>query len=225
MLDSVAANFRAEHETRTAAGLADRATELAKLGSMLRRIAVENQLAIVVVNQVSDRIDDTLMKDTMSRLRSSSPVVSSSPIPHKSPMPAAISARRAEILSLDHQQRFFTGWGDQPGARHEELKNPTLGLAWANQISARIVLKMESERCQPPDYRGGNIWKDKKKKRSLGVVFAPWVEPTIPLVGYEIAAQGVMSASEEHRTSSPSGGLDAELLDAEFWTDEDEEFP
>jgi DNA repair protein RAD57 len=56
---------------------------------------------------------------------------------------------RNEILSLRHQQRFFTGWGDtqQPITptvypfRPPTLKTPALGLVWSTQIACRIALK------------------------------------------------------------------------------------
>ncbi|KAI1188474.1 DNA repair protein RAD57 [Nemania serpens] len=45
------------------------------------------------------------------------------------------------VLSLDHQQRWFTGWGDDPyHDQHETLKTPSLGLVWTMQIAARIAL-------------------------------------------------------------------------------------
>ncbi|KAI0472482.1 DNA repair protein RAD57 [Xylaria cf. heliscus] len=51
-------------------------------------------------------------------------------------VPAAPAA-----LSLDHQQRWFTGWGDDPYQHlHETLKTPSLGLVWSTQIAARIAL-------------------------------------------------------------------------------------
>jgi len=53
-----------------------------------------------------------------------------------------------ELLSLDHQQRFFTGWGDtRPGwsgghslTSGPGYKTPSLGLVWANQIACRLAL-------------------------------------------------------------------------------------
>jgi DNA repair protein RAD57 len=42
-------------------------------------------------------------------------------------------------LLLDHQQRWFTGWGDDP-TRTSSLKTPSLGLVWSTQIAARIAL-------------------------------------------------------------------------------------
>lgn len=59
---------------------------------------------------------------------------------------------RNEMLSLLHQQRFFTGWGDtrqsafpawSPYQRQPALKTPALGLVWATQIACRIALKKE----------------------------------------------------------------------------------
>ncbi|GAP83857.1 putative DNA repair protein RAD57 [Rosellinia necatrix] len=48
------------------------------------------------------------------------------------------------VLSLDHQQRWFTGWGDDPyhhRRQHAEaLKTPSLGLVWSTQIAARVAL-------------------------------------------------------------------------------------
>ncbi|CAK7198911.1 DNA repair protein rhp57 [Sporothrix eucalyptigena] len=53
------------------------------------------------------------------------------------------------VLQLDHQQRWFTGWGDSPstyygsngggdmGARN---KTPSLGLVWATQLGMRVAL-------------------------------------------------------------------------------------
>ncbi|KAL4989369.1 P-loop containing nucleoside triphosphate hydrolase protein [Aspergillus falconensis] len=79
---------------------------------------------------------------------------SSSPLPTQDDQPQFDGSYlvgnpvRNEILSLQHQQRFFTGWGDSqplahstPGFRRSTLKTPTLGLVWTTQISCRIALK------------------------------------------------------------------------------------
>ena len=222
VLDSVAANFRAEHETRTPAQLADRAVELTKLGKMLKRIAIEHGVAVVVTNQVSDRFDNSSYQ-----LRPSSPAMTSSPGGLVPNVPPALAERRQEIQSLDHQQRFFTGWGDEKWkTKQEQLKTPALGLAWANQISARIVLKMDSER---QEYAGGSIWKDKKRVRTFSVVFAPWAAPTNPPIRYEIAMQGIVSVPEPEKPKKalePVDEVQADLLNEALWaTDDDDEFP
>ena len=220
VLDSVAANFRAEHGTRTPAQLADRAIELTNVGNVLRRLAIDHQIALVVTNQVSDRFDDSRSLFKSSSVATSSSAMSG-PI-----LPPAVAKRRQETQSLDHQQRFFTGWGDESKTNHEQLKTPALGLAWANQISARIVLKMESG---GQEYAGGNIWKDKKTVRTFAVVFAPWAPPSDVPIRYEIAMQGVVSLREPEKLSEAQKAImeeHADLLDEALWaTDEDEEFP
>ncbi|CAK7223772.1 DNA repair protein rhp57 [Sporothrix curviconia] len=50
------------------------------------------------------------------------------------------------VLQLDHQQRWFTGWGDSPSAYHHghdgnaRNKTPSLGLVWAVQLGMRVAL-------------------------------------------------------------------------------------
>ncbi|KAJ5771028.1 uncharacterized protein N7511_003079 [Penicillium nucicola] len=57
IIDSITSNYRAEHSSTDAIALATRTNELAKLGHMLRNLAVDQDVAIVVANQVSDRFD------------------------------------------------------------------------------------------------------------------------------------------------------------------------
>ncbi|CAK7217423.1 DNA repair protein rhp57 [Sporothrix bragantina] len=49
------------------------------------------------------------------------------------------------VLQLDHQQRWFTGWGDSPSAYYgndggARNKTPSLGLVWATQLGMRVAL-------------------------------------------------------------------------------------
>ncbi|KAL1862420.1 DNA repair protein rhp57 [Paecilomyces lecythidis] len=57
IIDSIAANYRAEHTSTSMLGLSARSGELAKLGQMLRNLAAKEDIAVVVANQVSDRFD------------------------------------------------------------------------------------------------------------------------------------------------------------------------
>ncbi|KAJ9297299.1 hypothetical protein DTO271G3_4592 [Paecilomyces variotii] len=57
VIDSIAANYRAEHTSHSMLGLSARSGELARLGQMLRNLAAKEDIAIVVANQVSDRFD------------------------------------------------------------------------------------------------------------------------------------------------------------------------
>ena len=142
--------------------------------------------------------------------------------------------RRDEIMTLDHQQRFFTGWGEDRGNRFEDMKTPALGFVWTNQIAARVVLKAKSERVsqRPEDYLQGNIWRDRRRRRFLSVVFAPWVEPTEVPVEYEIKKSGITSITNRAQQEQQKEGTQdpySELLDEKLWgfdgAEEDEEFP
>lgn len=186
VIDSIAANYRAEHASNSMQGLSARSGELAKLGHMLRNLAVREDVAIVVANQVSDRFDGmadapiqhsygrfprssqtpllnrhtklAAMMDANDHTPSSSPALPPSSIP-SSPsasqqLPADDDAFdgayiighpvRNETLSLSHQQKFFTGWGDEADF-NESQKTPALGFVWSTQIACRIALKKEEE--------------------------------------------------------------------------------
>lgn len=207
ILDSVAANYRAEHGSAIPKDLANRATQLAKLGKNLRDLAKTEHIAVVVANQVSDRFEELNVAVGHHRLHSSSPMMSSSPAtPNGQGAPPSSAGNtdngaRDLRLSLDFQQRFFTGWGDEPyRPSYEGLKTPALGLAWTNQIACRIALRMEAVEASDnrddgalASYEGGNIWKDLKKRRFLRLVFAPWVQATRDPVEYEIKPAGIAS--------------------------------
>ncbi|RHZ57763.1 hypothetical protein CDV55_103727 [Aspergillus turcosus] len=224
VIDSITSNYRAEHTSHNVLGLSTRSGELARLGQMLRNLAVAKNIAIVVANQVSDRFDPLESNAALRRAAaygntvfSSSPVSTQQQQPttplHRdpavaSPLPAARSRPlesgnaelsphitiappssspafpsspfvaddnqseqqqhqqqdfdgsylvgnpvRNELLSLVHQQRFFTGWGDTPQAaatpspnyisRQPTHKTPALGFVWSSQIACRIALKKE----------------------------------------------------------------------------------
>ncbi|KAL2359968.1 hypothetical protein RJZ56_007165 [Blastomyces dermatitidis] len=65
VIDSIAANYRAESDSDNVDGLLVRAWQLKKLGQFLRNLAANQNIAIVVANQVSDRIhmEDVLWAD------------------------------------------------------------------------------------------------------------------------------------------------------------------
>lgn len=123
----------------------------------------------------------------------------------------APSSTSANLLTLDHQMNFFTGWSAAaaapPSEDHEQrqrqrqnLKTPSLGLVWANQIACRIALVKSRAYGSANDttdtpVRGGRSggegkvgavevqsaasraeWTPRRWRRWMKVVFAPWVE-------------------------------------------------
>jgi DNA repair protein RAD57 len=100
-----------------------------------------------------------------------------------------------DALALDHQQRWFTGWGDDwdllkldESTPRLNQKTPSLGLVWTAQIACRLAL------IKLPEY----TWKDgqdqtpvseasdkqgkakSRWRRFFKVVFATWAPPTGP---------------------------------------------
>lgn len=203
VIDSVTANFRVQFPGATPAVLARRAVALVKLGNVLQKIAHDHDVAVVITNQVADRFDDARIDPDKFRFSSSAPSSSAPTAPNTQSRSTQVSmgppasksalmsrAEKDEVMRLDYQQCFFTGWGDNPDRPFEGLKTPALGLTWANQITARIVLKIAHD-VKPTMTE--NIYSDQKRRRHLSVVFAPWAPPTVVPVEYELSMQGPVS--------------------------------
>ncbi|KIV99046.1 uncharacterized protein PV09_09219 [Verruconis gallopava] len=196
VIDSIAANFRAEFDRpsqgtaendesrissqsvppsdrRSRRSMAERRPQLVQIGAFLRNLASTENIAIVVSNQITDRFSATNVS-TFSHPPASSGTSSATP----------------DSLTLDKQQRWFTGWGDLPAhiPGHLNLKTPCLGLTWTNQISARIALIKETQ-----------VLGDREKSRRwIRVVFAPWTAPSLEQgVEYDITAGGIATVSKE----------------------------
>jgi DNA repair protein RAD57 len=105
----------------------------------------------------------------LARNRSENAGLADNPIPSSSPASSQFAAQeddqfdgsyiignpaRNSILSLLHQERFFTGWGD--GSYSDtSLKTPALGFFWSTQIACRIALKKEDLRTAVAPWDNG----------------------------------------------------------------------
>ena len=234
ILDSVAANYRAEFERpgvgaaagqTNGANMAQRSSELVRLGQWLRDLAREHNVAIVVANQVGDRFSTGGIHNSPGVGWASGgmqPNIMATPLmntaaaaesgSHISP-PFAASTN--DPMSLDHQQRWFTGWGDDRDparSSSKNLKTPSLGLIWTTQISCRIalikrpvygpgVVDEESERGEPVL---------RKWRRWMKVVFAPHARPSGPAleraVEFEVRGDGVRSVRGEMEDGGDGDG-------------------
>lgn len=210
ILDSVAANYRAEFERQGSHGsnMAARSSELVRLGALLRNLARRHNIAVVVANQVADRFSSGPLPPShphpprSSGIAQESPLASRSrsmpPPPPSSSMPSSNPSSSIPYhlqnpdgppappaLLLDHQQRWFTGWGDDPHASYA-LKTPSLGLVWSTQIACRVALFKrpvygQTIRQAPPvqadDDDGADLATPTLKawRRWMKVVFAPHV--------------------------------------------------
>ncbi|KAI4243640.1 MAG: hypothetical protein LQ352_006993, partial [Teloschistes flavicans] len=232
VIDSIAANYRAERSSTSSSGaaLGLRSTQLVKLGHQLRNLAREHDCAIVLSNQVADRFSPSpssppATHQQQQRLMGSSPP-SSSPASQTSQNQSGIQSLTTALmrppppnqnqpfhsppltnsnnkinpststtyppLTLDHQQNFFTGWAADPTTpfANQNLKTPSLGLVWSNQLACRIALvKHASYHSMPISSSvgtvgegqsggGGAEWSPRRWKRYMKVAFCAWAPST-----------------------------------------------
>ncbi|KAF7192955.1 DNA repair protein rhp57 [Pseudocercospora fuligena] len=181
VIDSVAANYRAEFDKggpgrKGSEALAKRSAQLAKTGSFLRSLAHKHNIAVVVANQVADRFTSiepglAVPSQSTQSTRPGTPLQRIAPTQDRAHLTSVGLLSNDDPLALDHQQRFFTGWGDDPSMN--SLKTPSLGLTWTNQLSARIALLKdpiyENKAYAPGDERNLIGW-----NRALKIVFGAW---------------------------------------------------
>jgi DNA repair protein RAD57 len=207
VIDSIAANYRAEFDKGGAGGLganrppngaekvARRNQEIAQTVKILRDIAGKHNITVVIANQVADRFAPNETSASSQRISSQRSILRP---PHGSLNPATalvgspVVLSTDDPLSIDHQQRFFTGWGDDPSLT--DLKTPSLGLALVSQLSTRITL------VRTPVYMDRTYGPGEERElsgwdRSCRVVFSAWCAPA--KVPFEIWEGGVRSLGEE----------------------------
>ena len=214
VLDSIAANYRAEFDKsearKGAESFAKRSNQLNHIGALLRDIARVHGIAVVVANQVADRF--TVVEPSSQVLNISQKMQQSRPNSPPQSLGAgsavmsldvqAEDVAKAEVLStddplaLDHQQRFFTGWGDDPEVT--SLKTPSLGLSWTNQLATRIALLKEpiyEDRIYSPgEDRNVSGW-----KRTAVVVFSAWGAES--KTGFEIEQGGLRATTSDREAN------------------------
>jgi DNA repair protein RAD57 len=228
VLDSVAANYRAEFEKKDArdgaASMAKRGTQLVQLGALLRDMARTEGIAIVVANQVADRFTQgnigsasnaasrTNSGNSQRATRENTPQLPSQALnkPTSNP-PSQLDGGLVlspEPLTLDHQQCWFTGWGDEHSDAPQNLKTPSLGLVWTNQIACRIALIKQPVYASHPlvaRVNGEDQWTDhenhiSKWRRWFKVVFAAWAPPSGERgVEFEVLESGLRYTSIEEQ--------------------------
>ena len=138
VLDSITALFRGADMTysSTSAGLAHRSRLLCSIADKLKALAVEYDIAVVVINQVSD---------VFNKLPQSVPSYTQSSGPSQMQPSQAQSA-------YDFSTQFYTDPGPEPpmlystqarwfsGQSQGYRKEASLGIVWANAINTRVMM-------------------------------------------------------------------------------------
>jgi DNA repair protein RAD57 len=139
VLDSITALFRGGETTfsSTSAGLSHRSRLLCSIADKLKALAVEYDIAVVVINQVSD---------VFNRLPQPPPSA-----PTQSIGASQIQASQAPS-AYDYSTQFFTDPGPEPpmlystqarwfsGQSQGYRKEASLGIVWANAINTRVMM-------------------------------------------------------------------------------------
>ena len=128
ILDSITANYRAEFDipnvpqsrSARATQMAQRSKALRKLAGKLKDLAIERNVAVLAVNQVTDNF------------RTLSQAVGVS------------TPEDQSLLALDYQALWFDGSIDEFGIG-DGMKKPALGLVWTNLITSRIMLARDGD--------------------------------------------------------------------------------
>ncbi|KAK4861629.1 hypothetical protein LT330_003664 [Penicillium expansum] len=103
IIDSVTSNYRAEHASNNIQALAKRSSQLAKLGHLLRNLAVKEDIAIVLANQVSDRFES--IKTNEPNPRTGFPSMSSQTADSGSGPASPFPKSRTEQLATRNSQQ------------------------------------------------------------------------------------------------------------------------
>ncbi|KAJ5418765.1 uncharacterized protein N7487_002315, partial [Penicillium crustosum] len=103
IIDSITSNYRAEYTSNSIQALAKRSSQLAKLGHLLRNLAVKEDIAIVLANQVSDRFES--IKSNEPTPRTGFPLMSSQTADHGSGPASPFPKSRTEQLAIRNSQQ------------------------------------------------------------------------------------------------------------------------
>ncbi|KAL2116790.1 hypothetical protein VTJ04DRAFT_8958 [Mycothermus thermophilus] len=140
-------------------GQALRQTQESPLASRTRPLLQQHSTTTTTNHDPNPREEDHSSHSPPPQQQQAAPTVAAAteeavappPPPNSNPPTVAPShPLHSHLLNLDHQQRFFTGWGDDepsllylsssPSFSTPSLKTPSLGLVWTTQLAARIVL-------------------------------------------------------------------------------------
>jgi DNA repair protein RAD57 len=135
VIDSIGALFRASYDSNQG-GLSQRSRMLCVLADRLKYLAHKYNIAVVVVNQVSDVFGSAPLLDGPSRIsRPNSPALVSD-AGRASPIPDGVQP----TMTYKVQSQYFSG---QTKSLHKEA---SLGLVWANAVNVRIMLSRTGRR-------------------------------------------------------------------------------
>jgi DNA repair protein RAD57 len=226
VIDSIGALFRSSFETGFS-GLTQRSRMLCLIADKLKLLAETQNMAIVVINQVTDVFQfSSGPSNVPSRPESPSPVIthqSGSTVQDGSnntleePTPTDVPDQ--PTMTYKRQSRYFSGQSQS------YPKEASLGLVWANAVNVRIMLSRTGRRrlLDPEDLGRKRVRLaayDREVQHEQGVVSEDTFEPTLirrmhlvfspfarqDMLDYAILQSGIHSVPERRRIANEDVG-------------------
>ncbi|KAJ5428672.1 hypothetical protein N7445_010126 [Penicillium cf. griseofulvum] len=217
IIDSITSNYRAEYTSHDFQSLNKRTSQLTKLGHLLRNLAVKEDVAIVVANQVSDRFERLKSSEQTPRaglsISSQTPGRGSGPV---SPLPKS----RTEQLATRNSQPPPSSPAISPSPYHApDDKNFDGSYLIAPRARNSMLNLAHQERFHSGWGDGRYPESGSMKNPALGFVWSTQIACRIALKKEESHAVGVSvedhayMASTQDAFQSQNGGNDNTFRD------------
>ena len=188
VLDSITALLRGSETaySSSSAGLAQRSKYLCAIADKLKALAVEYELAVVVINQVSD---------VFNNRGAGQQTAAASMTQQQAGTQLHASQQQPGSSSYGYETQFFTDPGPDPpmlyatqarwfsGQSQGYMKEASLGIVWANAVNTRIMLSRTGRRRRVQ--RDALTTASRKRRTQLHI------DNTLPVPGEE-DAMGIM---------------------------------
>ncbi|MBW0491690.1 hypothetical protein O181_031405 [Austropuccinia psidii MF-1] len=222
VLDSIAAVFRTELEPNrlrdNKARMTERATGMNQVADALKYLANQYQLAVVVINQVSNVVDtssgtsqltpfgikpnptSSLSKDVKAQLIVDNDGMAAPERQASSSSGTMSSADREPLpLPLTYQQQAYYFTGQEVTNNRKEA---ALGFTWTNAINSRIMLRLLNYTFfKPvPNNEASAVRYSNPRVREARIVFSPFGKTRLDQnrkgVKYIIESQGIIAITD-----------------------------
>lgn len=216
IIDSITSNYRAEHASNSIQALTKRSSQLAKLGHLLRNLAVKEDIAIVLANQVSDRFES--IKSNEPTPRTGFPSMSSQTADHgSSPVPPLPKSRTEQLATRNSQQPPSSSPAISSSPYHAPNdKNFDGSYLIAPRVRSSMLNMAHQERFYSGWGDGAYPESGSLKNPALGFVWTTQIACRIALKKEESHAVGVSmgdnsypASTEEAAQFSNGGNADA----------------
>lgn len=197
VIDSIGALFRASYDSNQG-GLPQRSKMLCVIADRLKYLAYKHNIAVVVINQVSDVFGRPSLLDTASRISRPSSPAPTTGRDQNSPVPETAQP----TMTYKVQSQYFSG------QTNSLSKEASLGLVWANAVNVRIMLSRTGRR-RPLD--ANDLTRRMKRPRTIDGKYRQALEDDTRI---DTTANGgrTESLATEHPTTSSESSWEATLI-------------